>query len=985
MATSTDTVMSTAIAIDVPEASTASRWRVRIANARPAWRDEIASLGAAPVTRDVVVATMVRERGDAWRDEAHLNAGLRTLRGKLFAALIDRDLGGQADVGEVMEATTALAEVAIDEALAFHARALATTHGVPHGGERGEAQDLMVVGMGKLGGGELNVSSDVDLIFVYGEDGETRPDPSRSTARPIANDTFFTRLGRKLIASLADVTADGFVFRVDMRLRPDGDSGPLVTRFAMLERYLVTSARDWERFAWIKGRVVSRPVFGRDASRELDRLIAPFVYRRYLDFGAIDALRKLHRQIRAEAERREGVRTGRASRRGVERGRIDVKLGRGGIREIEFVAQHFQLIRGGRDAALRLRPTRATLDRLVDEGLLDADVGARLRVAYDFLRNVEHRLQYLDDAQTHVLPPREADDDCERIGAMCARLVEVDGKRPFDALVDELDAQRRFVEAQFDAIFGDDARNGSSDEGTAVQDLWLTFAGPASTASDDAAVVESLNQRLAAAGFVPPDVAFGRLAALGRSARLRTLSAAARARLDGLVPRLVAAAAATADPNATLGRWFDLIEAIAGRSAYLALLDEYPAVLTGVTRLLAASPWAAHYVTRHPLLLDELIDAPESEHAMRDGASWASYWHDVADDLERRLSLLAGDAERQMDVLREVHHTETFRLLIDDLGGRLPIESLSDQLSALADLVLDAAIAHCWTHFVEGRADAARLPARPSFAVIAFGKLGGKELGYASDLDLVFLYDARHEADAAEAAHRYARFAQRLNVWLTARTTAGALFDIDLRLRPDGAAGLVVSSFEAWSRYERRERREREPGGAWTWEHQALTRARFAAGDRAIGAAFEDERVAILTARVLDEGDRAHLRDEVVAMRVRMHDGHPNRSGLFDLKHDEGGMVDIEFAVQYLVLAYAAVDRPLVANVGNIALLGRAADAGRIARGDAEQVADAYRLYRSRQHAVRLADPGARAARIEADACGDERRAVRRLWRFLFG
>ncbi len=962
---------------DLPASSAASRWRTRLAAARPAWRDEVAALAASPITRETIVAAMTRERGDAWRDEAHLNAGLRALRAKVFAASLDRDLARLADVGDVMATSTALAEVAIDEALAFHARRLAVLHGVPRGGERGEPQDLMVVGMGKLGGGELNVSSDVDLVFVYGEDGETRADRPDPSVRPIANDTFFTRLGRSLIGSLADVTADGFVFRVDMRLRPDGDAGPLVTRFAMLERYLVGSARDWERFAWIKGRVVSRPVFGRDASGELERLIAPFVYRRYLDFGAIDALRQLHGQIRAEAARREGVRRSRSARGKADSGRIDVKLGRGGIREIEFVAQHFQLIRGGRMPQLRLRPTRATLERLVDDGLLDADVGARLRVAYDFLRDVEHRLQYLDDAQVHTLPSRDADDDRARVGAMCAPLVDADGKAPFDALVDALETQRRFVEAQFDAIFGDDDPRPAD---AATQDVWAAFVGPGANPGD-AATQAPLLERLAAAGYVPPDAAFARLGGLARSARVRALSAAARRRLDALVPRLVAASSGTPDPNATLGRWFDLIEAIAGRSAYLALLDEYPAALVGVTRLLAASPWAAHYLTRHPLLLDELIDAPQSEHERRDGDAWSSYWRDVAADLDRRLTAASGDAERQMDVLREVHHAETFRLLIDDLGGRLPIESLSDQLSALADLVLDAAIAHGWAHFVAGRTGATSLPARPSFAVIAFGKLGGKELGYASDLDLVFLFDARREADPAEAAHRYARFAQRLNLWLTARTTAGALFDIDLRLRPDGAAGVVVSSFDAWSRYERRDR----DTGAWTWEHQALTRARFSAGDREIGAAFEAERVAILTSRVLDDDGRARLRDEVVAMRRRMHDGHPNRSGLFDLKHDEGGMVDIEFAVQYLVLAYAAVDRRLVDNVGNIALLGRAADAGRIDRGDAERVADAYRLYRARQHAVRLADPNAGAARIAADACRDERDAVRRLWRSLFG
>jgi glutamate-ammonia-ligase adenylyltransferase len=964
-----------ALPIFLPAPSEPSRFRTRIAHSRPAWSQAIAALGERPIDRATIDEMLRRERGDDWRDDTHLDAGLRRIRGQVFAALIDRDLDGRADVGEVMHTTTALAEAAIGAALAFHARRLAATHGVPFGGASGEPVDLLVVGMGKLGGGELNVSSDVDLIFVYGENGETRATAEFAQVRSLANEEFFGRLGRKLIATLAETTDDGFVFRVDMRLRPDGDAGPLVASLAMLERYLVTSARDWERFAWVKGRVVSPQVFaGAAAARELDALVVPFVYRRYLDFGAIDALRKLHGQIRDEAVRREAIRQGRSA--GVAQTRIDVKLGRGGIREIEFIAQHFQLIRGGRDAGLRLRPTRAALACLVERRLIDPAVGDGLQEAYAFLRNVEHRLQYLDDAQTHTLPPGDAGDDCTRIAAMAARLLD-DGAVGFDALVAAIERHRRFVEAQFDAIFVNE---------TAVApaggiDLWSAFAEATPQDARDESVAATMLEQLAALGFAPPGDASARLVALARSARLRTLSAAARVRLDALVPRLIAASSGVvrpADANATLGRWFDLIEAIAGRSAYLALLDEYPAALRAVTRLLAASPWAAQYLTRHPLLLDELIDAPENDRPIRDATAWAVHWRAVATALESDLSRVASDAERLMDVLRETHHVETFRLLIDDLDGSLTIESLSDQLSALADLVLDAAIRHGWAHFVTGRADAATLPVEPAFAVIAYGKLGGKELGYASDLDLVFLYDERGDT---EAAARYARFAQRLNVWLTARTTAGALFDIDLRLRPDGAAGLVVSSFDAWSRYERRE----HDVGAWTWEHQALTRARFAAGDRTLGVAFEAERVAILTSKAVDDADRARLRTEIVAMRARMHDGHPNRSGLFDLKHDTGGMVDIEFAVQYLVLAYAARHPALIENVGNIALLTRATDAGLLDAEEAMPVADAYRTYRARQHAIRLAEPGAHAARVAADACRDERAAVVRLWRTLFG
>ena len=987
-----------------PAFDTPSRWRARVASGHPAWIDAIAALAAAPVDARVIDAVIAIERGAAWRDEAHLRAGLRRARTRIVAALVDRDLDGRADLDEVLCATTGLAEAAIGEALPFLARDLASRHGVPYGADSGAPQDLLVIGMGKLGGCELNVSSDIDLIFVHAEDGETRPleavgPAGPSSPRPLTSTEFFTRVGRKLIATLAEVTADGFVFRVDMRLRPDGDAGPLVMHLAMLERYLVTSARDWERFAWIKARVVSPPVFAMNeghahaARDELDALVTPFVYRRYLDFGAIDALRRLHGQIRDEAERREGLRQGR-SRSSSPVGdrpalRIDVKLGRGGIREIEFIAQHFQLIRGGRDPALRLRPTRATLMELVREGLLEAETGASLLRSYAFLRDVEHRLQYLDDAQTHTLPARDDVDACERVAAMCARLLDAGRGSGFDALIDELQRHRTFVEGQFDAVFGADRRLGSP----RIADLWSAFSDRAPAAVDDTVGV-ALRERLVASGFEPPDDAFNRLSALARGARLRTLATSTRAKLDALVPRLIDAAGGTAAPTVTLARWLDLVEAIAGRAAYLALLEEFPSARAAVTRLLVASPWAAQYLARHPLLLDELIDAPDQPHAARDagpdagpddggddeaadvadGAAWRAHWRAVAATLAQRIAHAPDDPERQMDVLREVHHVETFRLLIDDLEGRLTIEALSDQLSALADLVIDATVAACWSSFAKGRSDA---PPTPAFGVIAFGKLGGKELGYVSDLDLVFLFDGHGEADAMQT---YARFAQRLNVWLTARTSAGALFDIDLRLRPDGAAGLVVSSFEAWSRYERRE----HDVGAWTWEHQALTRARFCAGDRALGASFEAERVAILVARRPDATGRAALRREIVAMRRRMHDGHPNRSGLFDLKHDDGGMVDIEFAVQYLVLGFGAAHPALLVNVGNIALLTRAAAAGLIEPALADAAGSVYRTYRARQHALRLAEPGGRAARVPQDVFIDERAIVGRLWATLF-
>ena len=997
-----------------------SRWRARIAHAQPAWHDEIEALAAAAIDRATLAALLARERdATEWRDEAHLRNALRRVRARTMAALIDRDLTRRADLAEVMMTMTALAELAIDAALAFLAKDSAASYGVPIGAQSGAPQDLIVIGMGKLGGGELNVSSDIDLIFVYGEDGETALAARAATdvaQRTLANHEFFARLARRLIAALSEITADGFVFRVDMRLRPDGDAGPLVASLDMLEGYLVAKARDWERFAWIKARIVSLPVLASAAQRcavadALEKIVTPFVYRRYLDFGAIAALRKLHDQIRAESLRREAVRAGRSAggvRAADEGPRIDVKLGRGGIREIEFIAQHFQLIRGGREPALRTPPTLATIAQLSERGFLEPGIAMRLVEAYTLLRNVEHRLQYLDDAQTHTLPNGSlaAADDRARIAAMCAPLLrerDSDGvsktradastQPAFDALLAELGRARTFVAAQFDALFGVVSAPPSQDDRdfsasmSPCDELWASFGDAAQASAAPASMRDTARDALVEIGYAPPDVAMARLAALASSGRVRALAPATRERLDALVPRVLEAAAEERDPGATLARWFDLVEAIAGRSAYLAFLVEFPGARAAVTRLLAASPWAAQYLKRHPILLDELLDqrtrADDTADAPRDGAFWFAHWTRVAQSLAVELFHADGDTERQMDLLRETHHAETFRLLIDDLEGRLSVEALSDQLSALADLILAAALDACWASLnaSSDKSLASGDGEPPQFAIIAYGKLGGKELGYASDLDVIFLYDDRDARAATIAPQRYARLAQRLNVWLTARTTAGALFEIDLRLRPDGAAGLVVSGFEAWRRYERRD----DNIGAWTWEHQALTRARFSAGDSELGAAFEAERVTILAARAPAEADRVTLRSDVVAMREKMHAGHPNTSGLFDLKHDRGGMVDIEFCVQYLVLAYGGVHRELLANAGNIALLGRAAQAGLIGADDAQSTADAYRLYRRSQHALRLADPATQAARVASTTFSSERAATEHLWAALFG
>jgi glutamate-ammonia-ligase adenylyltransferase len=849
----------------------------------------------------------------AGSDADALGAALRHCRRRVMLHTLARDLTDRAPLTEVCGAVTRLAEIAIGAATGFHHRELAAGTGEPVGAESGAPQQLCVVGMGKLGGGELNVSSDVDLVFLYPEEGETTG-PKR-----LSNREFFERLGRRVIAALHEVTAHGYVFRVDMRLRPYGDSGPLAVPFGALEQYLLTQGRAWERYAWLKARALTG-----DAAEALAALVEPFVFRKYLDYDAYAGLRAVHRQIRAEGARRDYAR--------------NVKLGEGGIREIEFIVQAIQIVRGGREGALRLRGTLPALRAIEARALLPGPVCVRLREAYQWLRGVEHRLQYRDDQQTQELPA----DNAER--AELARACGTPELTAFDA---RMAATRAEVVEHFVAVLGE-----SPDEttGTPLAGVWDDPELPTST------------EILAAAGFAQPADVAARLRATRQGLRYQQLPALSRERFDTLVPRLLDAAARAAseghDPNAVFMRLMDLLEAVNRRSAYLALLIEHPPLLPRLANLMGASAWAAAYLTRHPILLDELLDA----RLLFAEPDWDAWRH----ELDEQLAAAGDDPERQMDALRNFQHAQLFRLLVQDLAGRLTVERLADHLSALADVVIAAALRQCWAH-LRGR-DA---PA-PRFAVAGYGKLGGKELGYASDLDLVFLYDIdEREPDADAMPERYARLAQRLVTWLTSTTGAGQLYDTDLRLRPDGAAGLLVSSLRAFRRYQHEK--------AWTWEHQALTRARFVAGDAAIGAAFENERDAIL--RIARDPEK--LAADVLEMRRRMSEGHPNPTPNFDLKHDGGGMVDIEFAVQYLVLAHAHAHPALTRNAGNIALLTMAGDLGLVPPALAGEVADAYRAYRRQQHAVRLT--GAAHARVEPAPHEARRASVRALWRHLFG
>jgi glutamate-ammonia-ligase adenylyltransferase len=848
-----------------------------------------------------------------------LPAAMRRLRQLLISAIVARDLSGRADLGEVLAAITLFAEFVVRTHLDDLYTSMCDTHGVPIGEESGRPQRMIVVGMGKLGGGELNVSSDIDLIFLYPEDGETRC--SRDDQRALSNHEFFVRLGRKLIADIAEITEDGFSFRVDMALRPNGQSGPLAASFAMLETYLLAQGREWERYAWVKARAITGDA---EDIAALEKMVQPFVYRRYLDFGAINALRTMHSQIRAEVVRQET--------RHPERN-VNVKLGRGGIREIEFLTQVFQLIRGGRDPSLRDRSTRATLRTIAEKKLLAPEVVERLLDSYAFLRNLEHRIQYLDDAQSHVLPSSDEDRLC---------IAQMMGIQDIAGLKRAYDDCSQWVAAQFDAMF--EERSSRAEPGTDA---------PPSPGLEDIDE-DALTAYLATFGFDDTQTAAQRLLTTLRSSRIRSLSESRKTQLHALIRAALPMIAAEGGTRAaTLNRLLDFFETIARRSAYLELLTEFPHALGRVVRMMAASDWAAQYLTRHPILMDELLDTS----ALQAEPDWNAF----AQECSERLVAFDGDTEHQMDALRDLHHAQLFRLLAQDLDGLLTVERLADHLSALADVLVGATIAAVWRTLPNRHRE------QPAFAVIAYGKLGGKELGYASDLDVIFLYDDEDQ----DAPPLYARLAQRFITWMTSHTPAGVLFDIDVALRPDGASGLLVSSFASFEKYQRQ--------SAWVWEHQALTRARFCAGDAAIGKRFEALRIDLLR----QQRDPAALRNEVLAMRRRMHDAHPNRSGLFDLKHDDGGMIDIEFIVQYLVLVHACEHAEMTGDIGNIALLKLAGQLGLIDSPLALQAADAYREFRKLQHQIRLR--GEDRARVDHDSVVVMRSAVISLWQQIFG
>lgn len=875
-----------------------SRYAQRLLTRFPDWEEPLSLMAYSPYEPEAMQQYINHQ---PLMTEDDLKQALRGLRQRVFVTTMVRDLAGFAPLKEIVLTQSHLADLCLKTAVRSLTLMLAATYGKPIGSDSGNTQELIIIGMGKLGSKELNVSSDIDLIFAYEEDGET------DGPKKIANHEYFTLLGRKVIQAISDPTADGIVFRVDMRLRPYGDSGPLVMSLPMLEEYLMTQGRMWERFAWMKARAITGP------SENLTQLIRPFVFRKYLDYGAYAGIRELHGQIRREVSRQD-----RAD---------NIKLGPGGIREIEFIAQIFQLIRGGRDSALQVRGTLEALPLLADKEFLPQEAVTDLLAAYDFLRKLEHRLQYRDDQQTQTLPNGAED----RLAI--AKIMGFEAVEPF---VEALGLYRKTVSHHFDEVF-------STPEDQSSHPLMGLWQGQ----GDDAA------EQLYALGFKECEELAQHLDGFRQSPRIRQLPAGNRQRLDQLMPRLIKAASRESKPDQTLRRLMHLMENIARRESYLALLTEYPQTLERVSALYNASPWVSNFLTQHPLLLDELLDtrllykAPD--------------WPALAQQLKQQLDELDNDIEAQMNTMREFHHTQTFRLVASDLADLLPLETLSDHLSALADLILQESLHRCWLDV------RTRHRETPAFAIIGYGKLGAKEIGYDSDLDIIFLFDD----DASDAQENYTKLAKKLSNWLTTLTRAGTLYEVDLRLRPNGASGLLVSSIAAFEHYQTKE--------AWAWEYQALTRARFCAGDTNVGDQFEIIRRRVLVSP--REGDA--LRTEVMNMRQKMVDNHKDKEGVFDVKHGKGGLIDLEFAVQYLILQHSATTPGLLDNVGNIALLGRSANAGLIPENTALAAANAYRKLRQVQHTSRLA--GTEAQPLNDDSLQEERTAISTLWQQVFG
>jgi glutamate-ammonia-ligase adenylyltransferase len=884
---------------------------------------ELILLPAGIPDRAVILALVARLQADGHA----LGAAMRIARQLTLERLAVLDVEAAASLGDVTRVMTELAEATLELAVAEALAVQDRRFGVPRD-DSGRRIDFWVVGMGKLGARELNVSSDIDLIYVYEEDGVT--DGNSNGTQSVSAHEYFAQVARGLYTLIGDVTEDGFVFRVDLMLRPNGNSGPPVTSLSMLEEYLQAHGREWERFAWLKSRVVApRASVENGRALALRSLVTAFVYRRYLDYGVFEGLRQLHAKVRDEAQRRAAGRPQRAN---------DVKLSRGGIREIEFIVQLLLVVRGGQFPEIRTRSTLKALDKLAAGGLMKRASAERLAAAYTLLRRVEHRIQYLDDQQTHVLPTLDAD------LAWVANSLDADA--PFGAceLIDRLGEAREFVAGEFDLLLNDGRKpaSGSGD---------CRSCGPPQQPVDAEAFLAEL----------PPELA-ARVRPLCAQPKIHHLKDESKVRLARLVSR---AAKAVAEGRCTLHAavlFIDWLEPLLRRESYLALLAERPEVQNRLLRLLGLARWPMRYLMLHPGVIDELAD----ERLLHDRFDAGAYTRELEERHAGWQRSSQAEEELLLDTLRRAHHAEVFRTLVRDVEGHITVEQVADDLSALADATLSCALRWAWKHLKSAHRD------EPQLAVIAYGKLGSKELGYGSDLDVVFVYDDP-ETDDDKAAEVYGAFVRKVITWLTLRTAAGELFDIDTALRPNGNSGLLVTSMSSFENYQT----GRGSNTAWTWEHQALTRARWCAGLATLAPRFEQVRRSVLSA----PRDVAALHDEVRTMREKVRRAHPVPEGRFDVKHSVGGMIDVEFAVQALVLGASGRHPELQADVGNIALLHLAEQAGLLPARVGHAAADAYRDLRRAQHKARLDE---QSTQVDPEVMAEASRAVVALWQAVF-
>ena len=861
-------------------------------------------------------------------DEAALKRALRVLRSREMVRIAWRDLAGWAKLEETLTDLSSLADACADSACTKLLEWAIARDGVPSSQASGKPARFVVLAMGKHGGQELNFSSDIDLVFAYTGDGQT-------DKTGLSNHEFFVRLGQRLINALNEQTGDGFVFRVDMRLRPNGASGPLALSFDAMEQYYQAHGRMWERYAFIKARAVAGDA---PAGAQLLKLLRPFVFRRYLDYTAVEEIRGLKAGIHREL-----------LRKGIE---ANIKLGPGGIREVEFIGQAFQLIRGGRDPRLQERRILPVLAQLASEGDLTAQTEQELRAAYVFLRNTEHRLQELNDQQTQVLPSN----DLDRL-----RIAVGMGFGDWESFYATLTRHMRLVHEHFESVFA--APQGEAPVGD-ESGLYAVWAGTL----DDAATRAALKR----AGYADPDTALHLLRELRVGGAYSALSASGRERLDKLMPLLLGAATLTPDANITLARLIQLIETIGRRSVYLALLIENSMALSQLVKLCGASEWIAQYLSAHPILLDELMD-PVGLYAPLGRT-------ELAAELQGRLARLpADDLEAQMDALREFRHGHVLRVAAADIGPGLSPGEIGRHLGEIAEVVVAQALELAMADLVRkhGRPTLKRNGEilYPGFAVIAYGKLGSLELGYTSDLDMIFLHGGGEGGGETEGPRMianevfFARLGQRLIHVLTARTSGGILYEVDTRLRPSGGSGLLVTNPAAYRSYQR----ER----AWVWEHQALIRARAVAGDPELCRNFEEIRADVLC----QARDPGTLRTEVSAMRSRMHEAQtPHDPAEFNLKHDPGGMIDVEFMVQYAVLRWAHDHPELIRHRDNFSLLEALEQRGCMDAADAGLLRNAYWHYLGAEQRLKLMERKPLVATHEA---GEYPAKVAALWQQL--